>query len=131
MTKATKNIVIGLGVLIVSLVVIFSSTTKASGGLLGADEFITKYQSAPGAVLLDVRTPGEFVAGHIATAINVDYENPNFVEELKKLDPTKTYFIYCRSGNRSSKALVLMKQNNFQMVYDLRGGVSGSPQLLK
>lgn len=132
-TKHKNNIVIGLSILAIAVLIGFSSTTttKASGGLVGASEFMTKYQATPDAVLVDVRTPEEFNAGHIEGAIVVDFDNPNFVIEIQKLDPSKTYFIYCRSGNRSGQAAVIMKRHNFQNVYDLQGGVSKAPQLLK
>jgi hypothetical protein len=80
----------------------------------------------PGAVLLDVRTPAEFNAGHIAGASNIDFENQLFAEEIKKLDPTKTYFVYCRSGNRSGLAVSLMKTQGFTHLVDLKGGVVGN-----
>ena len=53
-------------------------------------------------VLLDVRTPEEFNESHIAGAINIDFRNENFKTELEKLDKTKTYEVYCRSGKRSA-----------------------------
>lgn len=130
--NAKNNIIIGLSVLAVSLVAMFSfSGVTASGGLVGASEFMTKYQATPGAVLVDVRTPAEFEEGHIKDAINIDFENSNFEQEIQKLDISKTYFIYCRSGNRSGQAMGIMKRNNLQNVYDLQGGISKNPQLLK
>lgn len=130
--NAKNNIIIGLSVLAVSLVAMFSfSGATASGGLVSASEFMTKYQATPGAVLVDVRTPAEFAAGHINGAINIDFENSNFEQEIQKLDTSKTYFIYCRSGNRSGQAMGVMKRNNLQSVYDLQGGISKNPQLLK
>jgi len=129
--NAKNNIIIGLSVLAVSLIAMFSFTgATASGGLVGASEFMAKYQATPGAVLVDVRTPAEFEAGHIKGAINIDFENSNFEQEIQKLDTSKTYFIYCRSGNRSGQASGVMKRNNLQNVYDLQGGVSKNPQLL-
>lgn len=130
--NAKNNIIIGLGVLVVSLLAMFSfSGAKASSGIVGAEEFMTKYKETPGAMLVDVRTPGEFEAGHIKDAINIDFQNSNFEQEIQKLDTSKTYFIYCRSGNRSGQAAGILKKNNLQNVYDLQGGISKNPQLLK
>jgi rhodanese-related sulfurtransferase len=81
--------------------------------------------------LLDVRTPAEFDAGHIQGAINVDFENVNFQSEVKKLDVSKTYFVYCRSGNRSSQSVVIMRNSGIKNIYDLQGGISNAPELLK
>ena len=47
-------------------------------------------------VVLDVRTPGEFAEGHLENAINLDYYSDTFKEDLKKLDKSKTYLVYCR-----------------------------------
>lgn len=106
----------------------FSQTEKT---LLSGSEFAEKFSKAENAVLIDVRTPAEFSSGHIASAINIDYENPNFADEVKKLDPNKNYFIYCRSGNRSGKASAIMKSAGIKNIYDLQGGIVSSPGLLQ
>ncbi|HEY5588920.1 MAG TPA: rhodanese-like domain-containing protein [Candidatus Paceibacterota bacterium] len=125
-----KTIYITLGIIaLVGALIAFSPTS--AGGLLSSSDFITKYKSTPDAVLVDVRTPAEFDAGHIQGAINVDYENINFESYVKKLDVSKTYFVYCRSGNRSSKSIVIMKNNGIKSAYELQGGISNTPELLK
>ena len=58
--------------------------------------------------IIDVRTPSEFWEGHIDNAINIDFKSNLFINEISKLDKSKTYLIYCRSGNRSSKAALIM-----------------------
>lgn len=72
-------------------------------------------------VLLDVRTPEEFRAGHIPGAVNLDVENPNFSLELQKLDKNKTYIVFCRSGNRAWLAAQEMLQQQFKVVYSKEG----------
>jgi len=73
--------------------------------------------------LIDVRTPSEYQEGHIEGAINLDIYSQSFVSELKSLDRSGRYALYCRSGNRSAKAALLMKQMGFVEVADLDGGV--------
>lgn len=73
-------------------------------------------------ILLDVRTPKEFAEGHIDGAINIDYFDPNFKAEVEKLDKSKPVYIYCRSGGRSSKAMLIMKDSGFTSLYNLLGG---------
>jgi rhodanese-related sulfurtransferase len=75
-------------------------------------------------ILMDVRTPVEHKNEHIEGSALLDFMNPKFRTEIKKLDPSKTYFLYCRSGNRSNSALKLMKKNGFDNVQHLSGGIS-------
>jgi phage shock protein E len=73
-------------------------------------------------VVLDVRTPGEFQEGHLEGAVNIDYMSPDFEQEIAKLDTAATYLVYCKSGNRSSKATAIMKDNNFNNLYNATVG---------
>ncbi len=119
--KNNKNIILAIAVVIVlALVILYSmnKTTKLAGA-----EFIKTYTSTPNTVLVDVRTPSEFATGHIDQAINIDSESPSFVSEIKKLDVNKTYFVYCRSGNRSGQAISIMKSNGINNIYELSGGI--------
>lgn len=75
-------------------------------------------------VLLDVRTPQEYRDGHIAGAVLIDYTSSSFKEELGRLDPGKMYLVYCRTGNRSGKAISLMKELRFRKVRHLSGGIT-------
>ena len=76
-------------------------------------------------IILDVRTPSEYNAGHIDGATNVNYNASDFVEQLNKLDKTDVYLLYCASGNRSSKALNKMKELGFTKIYHLKKGYNG------
>ncbi len=69
-------------------------------------------------VILDVRTPYEFQEGHLEGAINIDYTSPDFEQEVAKLDTAATYLLYCKSGNRSSRATSVMASNNFKNLYN-------------
>lgn len=55
-------------------------------------------------VVIDVRTAGEYAAGHVAQAINIDAEAMSFDANIAQLDPTETYLVYCQSGRRSAIA---------------------------
>ncbi len=74
-------------------------------------------------VIIDVRTAEEFAEGHIENAVNIDYYASTFESDIHALDKDKVYLIYCRSGNRSGKALDIMEDLGFQEVYDLGGGI--------
>jgi len=75
-------------------------------------------------IILDVRTPAEYAEGHIEGAINIDFYSSEFEEMVKALDRDDTYFIYCRSGNRSGQARNLMEGLGFAEVYNLSGGIN-------
>lgn len=115
----------------VLLAILFVISPSSSGTQIKGKDFVEKYNTTPNAVLVDVRTPSEFASGHITSAINIDFENQSFSSEIKKLDINKTYFVYCRSGNRSGQAIALMKANGIKNIYELQGGISTSPELVQ
>jgi rhodanese-related sulfurtransferase len=78
---------------------------------------------APATVLLDIRTPDEFAAGHIAGAANVDFYAADFNAQLDSLDSGATYVIYCRSGNRTTAALEIFRDLGFTEVHAIAGGI--------
>ena len=77
----------------------------------------------PGTVLLDVRTPAEFAEGHLEGAINLDMSAGGFEAAIADLDPAVPYAVYCRSGNRSARALAVMEHLGFEHAFHLDGGI--------
>ena len=76
-------------------------------------------------VILDVRTDPEVAEGMIEGAIQIDYRGENFRDEVAKLDTSKTYVVYCRSGGRSAAASQIMSEElGFENVNNLLGGYS-------
>lgn len=77
------------------------------------------------AAILDVRTEEEYIEGFIPDAANIDiYKGQGFLDEIDKLDKSKNYYVYCRSGARSAQACALMHQKGFNNAYNLMGGIS-------
>ncbi|MEQ4489247.1 MAG: rhodanese-like domain-containing protein [Dehalococcoides mccartyi] len=74
-------------------------------------------------IILDVRTPSEYAQGHIPGAVNLDYY-ASFEASLSAFDKTKTYLVYCRTGNRSASAARLMLDNGFAAIYNMQGGIN-------
>lgn len=74
-------------------------------------------------VILDVRSPNELSEGSIPGHIMINFFESDFKEELNKLDKSKSYLVYCRSGNRSGKACSLMAKIGFNKLYNLKGGI--------
>lgn len=71
------------------------------------------------AIIIDVRTPEEFAAGHLDGALLYNVQDPSFEANIAALDPTATYVVYCRSGNRSAQAIERMKAVGFTTLTDL------------
>ncbi|MEN9714469.1 MAG: hypothetical protein RLZZ164_1133 [Actinomycetota bacterium] len=73
--------------------------------------------------ILDIRTPEEVADGHIAGAIIVDFKNENFSTEIAKLDMAADYIIHCRSGQRVSNAIPMMRDLGFTGELTNAGGI--------
>ncbi len=71
-----------------------------------------------GAIILDVRTKGEFSQGHIKGAINIPVDDLRTQLELGKLKKEQTIITCCRSGARSGMAKSVLEQNGFGQVYN-------------
>lgn len=69
-----------------------------------------------GAVILDVRTKGEYQSGHLRKSINIPIDN--LPQNIKKLDKNKPIITCCASGARSAAARRLLKSNGFEQVYN-------------
>lgn len=74
-------------------------------------------------VVLDVRTPEEFAAGHVDGAQLIDFYGDDFRTRITALDPDTPYLIYCRSGNRSGQTRAIMEDLGFADVVDVDGGI--------
>jgi rhodanese-related sulfurtransferase len=98
---------------------------SSSGAVTNVDAstFLTT-AGQPGVVVVDVRTPAEYAAGHIDGAVNIDVESPSFDAQVAKLDKGTTYAVYCHSGRRSGIATGKMGEAGFTSVYNLEGGIS-------
>lgn len=88
-----------------------------------ANTLILVNRDNPDFILLDVRTLLEYLTGHIQGAVNLDFYSASFRDELDSRDKDLAYLIYCRSGNRSGQALIIMEELGFMEVYNLSGGI--------
>jgi phage shock protein E len=68
---------------------------------------------AEGAVVVDVRSPSEFAAGHVADALNIDVGSGDFEAKVRALDKGRTYVVYCRTGSRAAQAIRTMAELGF------------------
>ncbi|OEJ99046.1 rhodanese [Flavivirga aquatica] len=91
---------------------------------LTQEEWVSQLAKDDNAIVLDVRTDAEVAEGVIKNAIHIDiYKGQDFINEIEELDKSKSYYVYCRSGNRSGQACNIMEELGFENAYNLEGGI--------
>jgi rhodanese-related sulfurtransferase len=96
----------------------------SSGKAIDATAFEQKMKKRK-TVLLDVRTSVEYNEGHISGAVNADVTDSTlFTNWINGQNRKTKYLLYCRSGKRSGKALVIMQEAGYRKLYHLNGGIT-------
>ncbi|GEL77352.1 rhodanese-like domain-containing protein [Tenuibacillus multivorans] len=80
-------------------------------------QFVEGYRKAQ---LIDVREPHEFERGHILGARNIPLSQMK--QRLQEVRPDKPVYLYCQSGQRSTRAATLLHKNGYQDLNHLKGG---------
>ena len=120
-----NSILTFVGIISLSVISCKAQEENTDVTILSVEEAKTILAEEPGAVFLDVRTPEEFNEGHIEGAVLINFFDENFKEQVEALDKDKPVYIYCRSGNRSQQAGMILTQMGFQEVYDIEAGYIG------
>lgn len=122
-----------LGIFVLSLMVVACSNAQEGEGvesgkqekavitLVPADKF-KELMKDEEAQLLDVRTPEEYSRGKIGDAVNMNFFDADFKEQVATLDKSKPVLIYCAAGGRSAKAVSIMEGMGFEEIHELKGG---------
>ncbi len=112
-------------ILFVLLIAVVSCKTVTEGEIeVVSQEEMQTYLNMEDVQLIDVRTPEEYDAGHIATAQNINFLSPTFEADIQQLDKNKPVLVYCHMGGRSAKCAEKMKSLGFVKIYDFKGGYS-------
>jgi phage shock protein E len=87
-------------------------------------ELMQQAQNNRGMLLIDVRTPGEFSAGHVPGAINIPH-----TELAKRLDEIRPYhdkgvILYCESGRRAGMAEGILRDAGLDNIRHLEGDMA-------
>lgn len=106
----------------------FNSFFKKNENDLDGYHFRKNFQNTDNAILVDVRTRDEYNSGTILGSINIDFLGADFQAKIKQLDPDKSYFLFCRSGNRSGSAAKVMEGLGLKS-YNLVGGIGAWPEM--
>ena len=84
---------------------------------------LEKHRDNPEFVVLDVRTPEEYEEGHIENAYLLNAKSKDFEDELGRMDKNRKYFVYCRTGRKSRKAVELMEKDGYNEAHSIVGGM--------
>lgn len=87
---------------------------------ISAKEFKEKSESQ---TIIDIRTPREFEQGAIQGAVNINYFDKTFLDQIAKFDKNTPIYLYCRSGSRTASASKKLIKLGFTEVNDLEGGI--------
>ena len=91
---------------------------------ISMDEAMTMMAQETGYIILDVRRPDEFAAGHIPNAINVPNETIGTAEIPELPDKDQLILVYCRSGRRSKEASEKLVKLGYTNIVEF-GGILG------
>ena len=108
----------------VSLFALTSCSSESNAAITNVDAttFISTIND-PNIKVIDGRSLGEFSAGHLKGALNIDVESGGFDAGIANLDKSATYALYCRSGRRSTLAAERMADAGFTNIINFnRGG---------
>ena len=115
----TKSLLFKLFMVVALLVPVFAFAEVKNEDVAKVDELIKtgKY------IVIDVRTKEEFDAGHIKGALNFDYYNEEFEDEIEAnlKDKNKPYILYCRSGMRSLYSAQILEVLGYTEVTNMKG----------
>ena len=88
---------------------------------ISMDEVVTMMAQESGYIILDVRRPDEFAAGHIPNAINVANESIGTNEIPELPDKDQLIMVYCRSGRRSKEAAEKLVKLGYTNIVEFGG----------
>lgn len=81
---------------------------------------VKEYRQASDSILLDVRTPEEYLEGHIPNSLNIPLHT---LQEIDQIVSRKDIpiFAYCHSGSRSLQAVHALRQMGYKNVKNIGG----------
>ena len=89
-----------------------------------------EFRATPGAMLIDVREPDEYRAGHLAGSVNLPLGSINCVGTIVP-DFDTPLFVYCRSGGRSSRAVEALRALGYKNVQNIGGIIDYTGSLVR
>jgi rhodanese-related sulfurtransferase len=122
-----NNILLILVALVSGAMLLWPFVRRAGGGPWVSAQQATNMINREDALIVDVRDPGEYGAGHILGARNLPAARlASAASELKRKD--RPLIVYCQSGERAPKAAAALRAQGFARVVNLSGGIAAWQQ---
>ncbi len=105
-----------LQVIMLMLILVSCNQSESTYNVISPQEFEAKLITLKNVQLIDVRTPEEYQTGHLKNAVNINFMDEDFKENISGLDRKNPIFIHCAAGApgaRSNKTTDLLKELGF------------------
>jgi rhodanese-related sulfurtransferase len=122
--KRVPRVVVIVFIVIVAAALYYTYFLGAQKGQYGdvtVQEAKRLIEEKPNLVVLDVRTPSEYEDGHLPRAINIPVDD--LLGRLDELDRSDEILVYCRTGNRSTRAVGYLNDNGFTRLGHMVDGI--------
>ena len=123
---STLGIIIALSTILIYSTLNQSIDTDVGYGDVTVKQAKSLIESNLPLIILDVRRQDEYDSGHIAGAILIPVDELG--NRLAELSTSEELLIYCRTGNRSSNAVNILKSNGFTKIYHMKDGITAWTQ---
>ncbi|MES2917041.1 MAG: rhodanese-like domain-containing protein [Pseudomonadota bacterium] len=110
------------------LLALLAGCARAEWKEVPAAELLQRQAAGEPMLVIDVRSPEEFAAGHVPGALNLPHDRITGSEPQLKEWKQKPVVIYCRSGRRSAIAAGALEQRGFSRLEHLSGDMQGWEQ---
>lgn len=110
------------------LLAVLAGCAQADWKETTGQELVQRQAAGEPMLVIDVRSPEEFAAGHVPGALNLPHDRLTGDEPQLKDWKQKPVVIYCRSGRRSATAASVLEQQGFSRLEHLSGDMQGWEQ---
>ncbi len=123
LTITTLGIIIAFSAILIYYTQPQSLDTEIDYGDITIEQAKLLIESKPSLIILDVRRQDEYDIGHIERAIIIPLDE--LEDRLDELSKNDELLVYCRTGNRSSSAVTILKANEFTKIFNMKDGITG------
>jgi rhodanese-related sulfurtransferase len=106
------------------LVIAYELRARATAFAAVSPQDLIRLQNQ-GALVLDIRKPDEFAAGHISGARHLPSDQILTAKDHLKKHKDKPVVVYCATGSLGAAAVRQLNEQGFTKTFNLRGGLAG------